>query len=143
MPHHRRLLTLLAALFFIGLVTLRNMAGLETSPAKVVAWSLYLVGAPLALLGLVWRGWTWTAMACVVYGTVGLALDLATVAGLLGGENERSGLLALSTASGLSNLLLILFGGRAFVQALQGPWPPGSRPPSPPSPSSPSVSSSS
>jgi hypothetical protein len=79
-------------------------------------------------------GWAWAAMACVVYGTIGLALDLATVTSILSERGGTGTLLALSGLSGLFNLLLIVFGGRAFVRALQGPTPPGSRPPNPPSP---------
>jgi hypothetical protein len=91
---------------------------------------------PLALGSAVWMGWTWAAMACVVYGTIGLALDLATVISILGGKGETVTMLALSGISGTLNLLLVVFGGRAFWNALQGLRPPGSRPPNPPSPSS-------
>ena len=97
---------------------------------------LYLLAFPLAFAGLVWIGWTWTAMACVMYGTVGLALDLATVASILGGQSEPGALLLFSAMSGVVNFLLILFGGRAFLHSFQGTALPESRPPSPPSPSS-------
>ena len=75
-------------------------------------------------------------MACVIYGTVGLALDLATVTSILGGKDETSTLLFFSVMSGIVNFSLILFGGRAFFHSLQGTALPVSRPPSPPSPSS-------
>lgn len=136
MPQTRILIGLLLGLCVIGTLTIQLMSTSDASMIRLIAWGLYLVFTPLALAGLVWMGWSWTAMACVMYGTIGLALDLATIAGILGGNNQAADLLALSAASGLCNFLLIFFGGRAFVQALQGPRPPGSRPPNPPSPSS-------
>lgn len=100
------------------------------------AWTPYLVLAPLFLIGLTMRGWNWTAMACVIYGTIGAALDLSTVAGILGGEGETAALLALSGVSGLCNFLLILTGGLSFVRSMEEPTPPESLPPNPRSPSS-------
>ena len=97
---------------------------------------LYLLCFPLILAGFVWTGWTWTAMACVIYSTVGLALDLATVTSILGGKGETDTLFFFSVMSGIVNFLLILFGGRAFWHSLQGSALPVSPPPSPPSPSS-------
>jgi len=75
-------------------------------------------------------------MACVIYGTVGLALDLATVTSILGGQGETGALFIFSVMSGTVNFLLILFSGRAFLHSFQGTGLPESRPPSPPSPSS-------
>lgn len=80
--------------------------------------------------------WTWAAMASVCYGTIGLALDIATMAAILAGEERSEHMLALSTISGIGNFLLIVFGGRAFWSALQEAQPPRSRPPNPPSPAS-------
>ena len=97
---------------------------------------LYLLAFPLTLAGLVWMGWAWTAMVCVIYGTVGLALDLATVTSILGGKGEIETLFIFSAMSGIVNLLLTLFGGRAFLQSFQGTTLPVSRPPNPQSPSS-------
>ena len=64
-------------------------------------------------------GWAWAAMACVVYGTIGLALDLATVVSILGGQEGPDLTLALSVVSGGGNFTLIVFGGRAFWTVLQ------------------------
>lgn len=108
-------------------------AGVEATQA---GWNLYLVILPFVLAGLVWLQWSWTAMACVIYGTVGLALDLATLASILGGGTRPEGLLTLSSGSALVNFLLIAVGGHALIRSLAGQKPRGSRPPSPPSPSS-------
>ena len=128
------LIGLLGGLCLIGATTTQLVP--TATETNRIGWMLYLLGFPLMLAGLVWMGWSWTAMACVIYGTVGLALDLATVTSILGGKDETSTLLFFSVMSGIVNFLLILFGGRAFFHSLQGTALPVSRPPSPPSPSS-------
>jgi hypothetical protein len=98
-------------------------------------WWLFLVLLPLALTTAILLGWGWAAMACVAYGTIGLALDLATLVAVLGGREGSDFTLTLSVVSGSANFALILFGGRAFWTVLQAPRPRGSRPPNPPAPS--------
>lgn len=127
----------------IGLLTGLCLIGANTtqlipaaSEAGRIGWMLYLVACPVALAGLVWFQWAWTGMACVIFGTVGLALDLATITGILSGQGETGILFLFSVISAIVNFLLILFGGRAFFHSLLGSALPVSRPPSPPSPSS-------
>jgi hypothetical protein len=134
MRHTWTLIGLLAGLCLIGANTIQLIPA--TTEAARVGWTLYLLAFPIALAGLVWMGWSWTAMACVMYGTVGLALDLATVTSILGGKGEAGALFLFSAMSGIVNFLLTLFGGQAFFHSLQGTALPVSRPPSPPSPSS-------
>ena len=134
MRHNWALIGLLAGLCLIGANTLQVMpAGTGTGR---VGWMLYLLVCPVMLAGFVWIGWTWTTMACVMYGTVGLALDLSTITSILGGQGETSTLFLISVLSGTVNSLLMLFGGHAFFHSFQGTALPESRPPSPPSPSS-------
>ena len=134
MRHTWILIALLAGLCLIGATTTQLVpAATETGR---IGWMLYLLVFPLTLAGLVWMGWTWTAMACFIYGTVGLALDLATVTSILGGQGEPGALFLFSVTSGVMNFLLILFGARAFLHSFQETALPVSRPPSPPSPSS-------
>ena len=128
------LIGLLAGLCLIGANTTQLIPA--ATEAGRIGWVLYLIAFPIALAGLVLIGWTWTAMACVIYGTVGLALDLATVTSILGGQGEIGTLFLFSAMSGIVNFLLILFGGRAFLHSSLGAGLPESRPPSPPSPSS-------
>lgn len=134
MQHTRTLVSLLVGLCLIGANTTHLIP--EANDAGRIGWMLYLIAIPAALAGLVWIGWTWTAMVCVIYGTVGLALDLATITSILGGSGETGAPFILSALSGVVNFLLILFGGRAFLHSSWGIALPGSRPPSPPSPSS-------
>ena len=134
MRHTWTLVGLLAGLCLIGAYTTQLIPA--ATEAGRIGWMVYLIAFPLALAYLVWIGWTWTAMACVIYGTVGLALDLATVTSILSGQGETGALFLFSAMSGIVNFLLILFGGRAFLQSSLGAALPESRPPSPPSPSS-------
>jgi hypothetical protein len=134
MRHTWTLISLLAGLCLIGATTTQLIPA--ATEAGRIGWMLYLIACPLALAGLVWIGWTWTAMACVIYGTVGLALDLATVTSILSGQNEIGTLFLVSAMSGIVNFSLILFGGRAFLHSSLGTALPVSRPPNPPSPSS-------
>jgi len=134
MRHTWILVGLLAGLCLIGTTTTQLIPA--ATDAGRIGWMLYLIAFPIALAGLVWTGWTWTAMACVIYGTVGLALDLATVTSILVGQGETGALFLLSAMSGIVNFSLTLFGGRAFLHASLGTELPESRPPSPPSPSS-------
>lgn len=141
MQHQALLLLLLAALSIVGLTTILGAFSPELSTAAQIGWGLFLLFLPLFLASALWREWTWAAMACVVYGTIGLALDLATVISILGGKGGTNRMLVLSALSGCLNFLLIVFGGRSFWNALQGVRPRGSHPPNPPSPSSSSASS--
>ena len=134
MRHTWILIALLAGLCLIGATTTQLVPG--STEAGRIGWMLYLLVSPLILAGLVWMGWTWTAMACVIYGTVGLALDLATVTSILSGQGETGALFLFSVMSGVVNFSLILFGARAFLHSFQETALPVSRPPSPPSPSS-------
>lgn len=134
MRHTWTLIGLLAGLCLIGANTIQLMP--PGTEAGRIGWMLYLLAFPIALAGLVLVGWSWTAMVCVIYGTVDLALDLATITSILGGQAETGALFLFSAISGIVNFLLILFGGRAFFHSFQGTGLPVSRPPSPPSPSS-------
>lgn len=137
MPHRNvlvmTLLTLAAAGVVILLLVVRPSAP-ATSPRTV--WWLFLVVVPCVLIALVLLGKAWAAMVCVAYGTIGLALDLATVISIVRRQEGADLTLGLSLVSGSANFLLIVFGARAFWAALEGRQPPRYRPPSPPSPSS-------
>jgi hypothetical protein len=128
------LLILLSGALFVGIGTISMNRGMSTAPTQ--AWWLgFLVLMPVGLALLIWLEIRWAAMACVIYGTVGLALDLATTVQILTKDSDVVAPLASSIVSGLLNFLLILFGGRSFLDVTPAPLPRESRPPSPPSPS--------
>ncbi len=128
------LVSLLVGLVAVGLGALIDRPELATAPT-LHWWIAYLVVAPLGLAVLVWRGFWWAAMACVMYGTVGLALDLATTIQILTKDPEVGLSFLNNLLSGGLNFLLILFGGRSFLDVNQAPSPQEPRPPNPPSPS--------
>ena len=96
----------------------------------------FLIGMPVFLLIAVRLGYRWATMASVIYGTVGLALDLSTIVQLITKEQPTVAALTANSFSGFLNFLVIAFGGRAFLDVSQAPPPPGSRPPNPPFPAS-------
>jgi len=136
MPHRRVLLLALLTLATVGVATLLLVLSPAAPRAPHVLWWLFLVLLPLGLATVIFMRRGWAAMVCVAYGTIGLALDLATVVSILGGRDGSDLALALSLVSGSANFVMIVFGGRAFWADLERRGPQGSRPPNPPSPSS-------
>lgn len=127
------LLTLLAGVLIVGIASLSMSRGESTAPTQVW-WIGFLVLIPVGLAMLVWMKLRWAAMACVIYGTVGLALDLATTVQILTKDSDVFSSLMGSVVSGLLNFLLIVFGGRSFLDVTQASLPRESHPPNPPSP---------
>lgn len=125
--------TLLVVLAGILLIN-AGMSIVSTTPSGAW-WMGFLVLMPMGLGVLVWQGIRWSGMACVIYGTIGLALDLATAVQILTRDSDIFRPILSSGISGVLNFLLILFGGRSFLNVFRGPLPQESRPPNPQSPS--------
>jgi hypothetical protein len=126
------LLAVLAGMTLLGMWTLSQQRSGDGPQHPL--WTIFLILLPVGLAAAVWRNFRWAAMASVIYGTVGLALDFATAVQVITEDTEIFAALASSAVSGLLNFLLIVFGGQAFLDVSQAPPPPESRPPSPPSP---------
>ena len=105
MRYKRLLLFVLCALSAIGFGTIQLTFTSDVAGPVLYMWGTFLVLLPLSLADTVWTGWAWAAMACVVYGTIGLALDLSTITSVLGGKDGTGMLLGLSGASAMFNLL--------------------------------------
>jgi hypothetical protein len=123
---------LLAAL--AGLVLVGTFIGRQGAAATTISdtmWIVFLVLFPFGLVTIVWLRLRWAAMACVIYGTVGLALDLATVVQVVTAQTDLIPLMT-SGISGVLNFLVIAFAGQDFLDVTQAPPPRGSRPPNPP-----------
>jgi len=135
MPYRFHLAIVLAGLGLIGLGTLLLTHSPAASAPTKVTWTVYLVLLPIGLIGPVWMAWRWSAMACVVYGTIGLALDLATLVSIATHPDGEMLPVALSSLSGFANFFLIVLGGRSFLHLSLALSPPGSRPPNLPPPS--------
>ncbi len=124
------LLNLLIGILIVETVSFLMEHGMSTSPS--MAWRIgVFILLPLALAILVGLQLRWAAMACVIYATVGLALDLATIVQVLTKDSVVGLSLIADVVSGLFNFLLIVFGGRSFLDVGQGPTPPKSHPPNP------------
>ncbi len=109
-------------------------SGMPTEPG--MAWRIgFFILMPLALAVLIWLRLRWAAMVCVIYATVGLALDLATIIQAVTKDSEVGVSLIANAVSGLFNFFLIVFGGRSFLDVSPAPMPREPRPPNPPSPS--------
>lgn len=117
----------MATLFLVGQPN-------QAEPGRLLVG--FLIGMPVFLLIAVRLGYRWATMASVIYGTVGLALDLSTIVQLITKDQPTVAALTANGFSGLLNFLVIAFGGRAFLDLSQAPPPPGSRPPNPPFPAS-------
>lgn len=114
---HSVLLTLLAGLLAVNIGALT--IGSEDSASPTGAWWIvFFALVPFSLGLLVWCGFRWALMACVMYGTVGLAMDVATMVQILSKDPDVMLTLLSSLVSGFLNFLLILFGGRSFLDVL-------------------------
>jgi hypothetical protein len=106
--------------------------GTSTTPG--MAWRIgFFILMPLALAVLIWFRLRWAAMVCVIYATVGLAMDIATIIQVLTKDSELGISLVANAVSGLFYLCLIVFGGRSLLGVGPEPMPLESRPPNPPS----------
>ena len=106
--------------------------GIPTKPG--MAWRIgFFILTPLTLAVLIWLRLRWAAMACVTYATVGWALDIATIIQVLTKDSEVGVSLITNVVSGLFYFLLIVSGGRSFLDVDPAPMPLKSRPPNPPS----------
>jgi hypothetical protein len=104
--------------------------------SRTFPWNLFLFGIPLVLIGCLLANQRWAFMVAVMYGTVGLALDISTIVQGLTKPDVPPTILAMSGVTGLFNFLLIVFGGRGFLTVSGPSSPPESPRPNPPSPSS-------
>lgn len=137
MKSHIGMIIILAALVMTSVLaaTLQG-SGSSASQMGRMFWNGFLFAIPIALAGFILAKARWALMAAVMYGTIGLALDISTVVQELTKGNGHSTVLMLSGLTGLLNFLLISIGGRGFLDVLQPASPQGGRAPNPPSPSS-------
>jgi hypothetical protein len=96
----------------------------------------FLFGIPLLLIGLLLSRRPWVLMAAVMYGTVGLALDIATLVQEASKTEVKQVVLILEMLSAVLNFLLIACSGRDFLNGSSDGQPAAGRRPNPPSPSS-------
>ena len=115
----------LMAVVCLGLIACALVQDLffPKEPTSTVGWIIIKgIGFFLpVLLGIILcTGKRWAMMAGVAYGTIGLALDIATFVQSVTGETDTAGYLLLVGISGILNFLLILLGGRGIFSKQMG-----------------------
>ena len=127
-----QLIALLAALvLYNGMFQWLLQPTESSQPLSGTFWDLELYVIPLVLIGGLFAGYRWPFMAAVVYATVGLALDLATLVFGLTHETPLSHLLPSTGPSGFLNFLAIVVGGSGTFRTIAGATPPTDRLPNP------------
>lgn len=117
------LIALEACLFTVG-----SAAPLSTIKSDVLVG--FLFGCPvLVVAGLLVVRRQWIAMVSVMYSTVALALDLATIVQEASQPVPRAAVLALTVGSSLLNFLIMIFGGRCALTVWPDERPPTGRRP--------------
>lgn len=86
----------------------------------------FLFGFPALLVGgLIMVRQPWTVMGAVMYSTIALALDLATIVQEASQASSRVIILILTLGSSLLNFLIMVFGGRCALTFQPRERPPG------------------
>ena len=99
--------------------------------------SAFLIGLPLLLAVLISLDPRRMALVVTMYSTMGLALDIATMVQEVTQTDGRPAIYALGLLSGAINFLLIVCGGRAFLNGTKEVRPGVVRRPNPPPPCAP------
>ena len=78
-------------------------------------WYGFQFGLPLFVGGICLVGKRWSAMVGVMYGTIGLALDIATFVQSVTGGTDSGHFVGLVILTAFFNFLLIVIGGRQVL----------------------------
>lgn len=115
-PHH--IMAIVCFGLFAGAMALNGFQATEAEdpPTQSVIWNTFQFGMPLLIGAMCLTGQRWAFMTAVIFGTIGLALDIATLAqSITDGKDQVEFLLIISTTAVL-NVLLIVIGGRGILQ---------------------------
>jgi hypothetical protein len=93
-------------------------------PPRSIPWLLFLIALPLFLAVLVWQRQRWAFMGAVMYGTVGLAIDIATILQRPANAAVLEPQGAMMLVECLMYLVLIVYGGRGLLDVRQDGRPP-------------------
>ena len=78
-------------------------------------WYGFQFGLPLIIGGICLIGKRWSAMVGVLYGTIGLALDIATFVQSMTSGTDSLYFVGLILLTALFNFLLVVIGGRQVL----------------------------
>jgi hypothetical protein len=97
-------------------------------------WIGFLIGLPILLAALMSFDLRWTGMVVVMYATIGLALDIATLVQEISKPDGKAQIVMAGLLSGAINFLLVVCGGQAVLGGRSAQPLRVSRRPNPPSP---------
>lgn len=83
-----------------------------SSDLRQAIWYGFQFGLPVLVGGICLTGTRWAAMVGVLYGTIGLALDIATFVQSMTSGTDSLHFVGLVILTALFNFLLIMVGGR-------------------------------
>ena len=111
---------LMAALCFGLFAGAMTLDGLEperafSSDLHRSIWYGFQFGLPLLVGGVCLTGTRWAAMVGVMYGTIGLALDIATFVQSMTVGMDSPHFVGLILLTALFNFLLVVLGGRRVL----------------------------
>ncbi|WP_447980188.1 hypothetical protein [Candidatus Nitrospira bockiana] len=104
-------------------------------PTGQTVWLVFLFAAPFALAGLALLNVRWSLIGGVIYGTIGLALDISTIVQELSQAGDYTQRFWFSAVTGFVNTLVIMVAGHGFLDvgptsSLRAAPPPNPRSPS-------------
>lgn len=125
MPQARPIIVLLIVLLVLEGILFRLESGSSLSTIKDGILLGFLFVLPALLLGgLIVLRQPWAVMGAVIYSTIALALDLATIVQEASQASPRLIVLILVVGSSLVNFLIMIMGGRCLLTFQPGEGPP-------------------
>ncbi len=106
---------------FAGAMALHSLQSTEdpASQPESILWNIFQFGMPILVGAFCLTGKRWALMVAVMYGTVGLALDISTTVQSVTNEFDSAAFMVLILTTGLLNFLLIAFGGKGVFSDKQ------------------------
>ena len=111
--HHRMAIVCFG--LFAGAMALNALPFAEKAiePTRGMLWNAFHYGLPLLIGGICLTGQRVAFMVAVIYGTIGLALDIATLAQHRPADSMMFIIIMLTT--GFLNVFLIILGGTGLL----------------------------
>jgi len=106
---------------FAGAMALQSLqsTGDPTAQSGSVIWNAFQFWMPLLVGALCLTGKRWAFMTAVIYGTIGLALDISTAVQSVTNEFDSAAFIVVIFTTALLNFLLITFGGKGVLSEMK------------------------
>jgi len=114
-PHH--IMAIVCFGLFAGAMALNGFQATEAKDPLIqsVIWNTFQFGMPLLIGAMCLTGQRWAFMTAVIFGTIGLALDIATLAQSITGIPESTEFIVVIMTTGFLNFILIILGGKCLL----------------------------